>query len=65
MENVVTKEGAGKPCSAWGTRQQVKAIMGILVEAGGGEDGLADLQGHSKENEPDTVDDGEPLKGRF
>ena len=39
--------------------------MGILVEAGGGEDGLADLQGHSKENEPDTVDDGEPLKGRF
>ena len=30
-ENVVTKEGEGKPWSAWGTRQQVRAIMGILV----------------------------------
>ena len=32
---------------------------------GGGADGLAALQGHSKENEPDPVDDGEPLKGGF
>ena len=32
---------------------------------GGGADGLAALQGHSKENEPDPVDDGEPLKDGF
>ena len=31
-ENVLTKEGEGKPCSAWGTREQVKAL-GILVQA--------------------------------
>lgn len=31
---------------------------------GGGGDSLAALQGHSKENESDPVDDGEPyLKG--
>ena len=31
-ENVVMKEGKRKPCSAWGTRQRVKAIMEILME---------------------------------
>ena len=32
---------------------------------GGGGHSLAALQGHSKENESDPVDDGEPLKGGF
>ena len=46
-----------------GNQTAVEGNHGNPGGGGGDGEGLATLQGHSKENEPNPVDDGEPPKG--